>query len=200
LSGRLAACGSAKARFLDDKGKPIAKYHPVLWMLLPSGPYPDVANRVFTNMAFSPNGNLLLAQYQYRTAVMLHNSAKRNWNWVWNQAKGPAIDRVWWGQADPAHFAKGPLTDPQGAVTFPNLIAGATYRFFHLDGKVKDFKVEAGKTLDLSDITITPPPKPPFVLDRPLNHKRRVKVIKPPRLFPPGEKKTVKKPVSKPKE
>jgi beta-lactamase regulating signal transducer with metallopeptidase domain len=205
LSVRLAACGSAKARFLDDKGKPLAKYRPALWMLLPPGPYPAFQDRVFTNAAFSPNGDLLVAT-RYRAAVELINDGGLNNRFRWANTSAPAFDRVWWGQADPKHYAKGPLTDAKGNVTFPNLIAGATYRLLHLDGKVKDFKVEAGITLDLSDITIKPPPKPqrlpvePF--RRPLNLK--VRTLPPPvKLKKPDPK--AKKPVrqtktTKPKE
>jgi hypothetical protein len=170
-------------------------------MLLPPGPHPDIADRVF-NMAFSPDGNaILVTRYMARARLFDAVGMKRyTANPWWNQAGRAAIDRVWWGQADPAHYAKGPLADAKGIVTFPNLIAGATYRILHLDGKVKDFKVEAGKTLDLSDITITPPAKPPSVLDRPLNFKPRVRAIKVPGKLPPAEKKPVKKPVSKPKK
>ena len=87
-----------------------------------------------------------------------------------------AHDRIWWGKVDPIHYEKGPLTDAEGRATFPNLIAGATYRLWQLDGKAKDFKVEAGKTLDLDKIVIKEPAKPA----RPLNLKpappRKVKV------------------------
>jgi RNA polymerase sigma factor (sigma-70 family) len=37
---RLEACGTARARFVDDKGKPLAEYQPNLLLLLPPGPHP----------------------------------------------------------------------------------------------------------------------------------------------------------------
>src|SRR5262249_57161391 len=37
---QLSPCGSARARFLDAKGKPLADYQPLLWLLLPPGPHP----------------------------------------------------------------------------------------------------------------------------------------------------------------
>jgi RNA polymerase sigma factor (sigma-70 family) len=37
---RLSPCGSARARFLDPGGKPLADYRPLVWLLLPPGPHP----------------------------------------------------------------------------------------------------------------------------------------------------------------
>jgi RNA polymerase sigma factor (sigma-70 family) len=37
---RLSPCGSARARFVDAKGKPLADYRPLVWLLLPPGPHP----------------------------------------------------------------------------------------------------------------------------------------------------------------
>jgi RNA polymerase sigma factor (sigma-70 family) len=37
---RLSPCGSARARFLDAGGKPLADYGPLVWLLLPPGPHP----------------------------------------------------------------------------------------------------------------------------------------------------------------
>jgi len=51
-------------------------------------------------------------------------------------------------------------TDGQGQLTFPSLIPGATYRVMAAErGWVvkKEFVAEAGKTVELSEITITPP-------------------------------------------
>ncbi len=48
---RLAPCGTARARFVNDKGKPLAGYRPLLSLLLPPGPHtvperlPDRAQR-----------------------------------------------------------------------------------------------------------------------------------------------------------
>jgi RNA polymerase sigma factor (sigma-70 family) len=40
---RLAPCGSASARFVDAKGKPLAGYRPLLWLSLPARPYSSAA-------------------------------------------------------------------------------------------------------------------------------------------------------------
>jgi RNA polymerase sigma factor (sigma-70 family) len=40
---RLAACGSASARFVDGKGKPLAGHRPLLWLSLPGQPYSSAA-------------------------------------------------------------------------------------------------------------------------------------------------------------
>jgi hypothetical protein len=37
---RLSPCGTARARFLDARGKPLADYRPLLRLLLPPGPHP----------------------------------------------------------------------------------------------------------------------------------------------------------------
>jgi RNA polymerase sigma factor (sigma-70 family) len=37
---RLSPCGTARARFLDARGKPLADYQPLLSLLLPPGPHP----------------------------------------------------------------------------------------------------------------------------------------------------------------
>jgi RNA polymerase sigma factor (sigma-70 family) len=36
---KLATCGSARVRLLDDKGKALGNYRPLLWTLLPPGPH-----------------------------------------------------------------------------------------------------------------------------------------------------------------
>jgi hypothetical protein len=40
---RLAPCGSASARLVDGKGKPLAGYRPLLWLSLPDQPYSSAA-------------------------------------------------------------------------------------------------------------------------------------------------------------
>jgi hypothetical protein len=42
-------------------------------------------------------------------------------------------------------------SDAKGVITFPTLIPGATYR---ISGMYKEFKAEAGKALDLGDLTV----------------------------------------------
>jgi hypothetical protein len=52
-------------------------------------------------------------------------------------------------------------TDAQGVVTYPTLIPGATYRILAGEGAwvtKKEFVAEAGRTLNLGDITIKPGP------------------------------------------
>jgi hypothetical protein len=169
LTVHLSAAGSAKACFANDKGKPLAKYQPQLWMLLPPGPHAVLpiagATRGLNGRAVVRKGiDLLLT------------------NGLAGSPPGQGMyfhDRIWWGKVDPQNYEKGPLTDADGKVTFPNLIAGATYRLTHLDGKAKDFKVEAGKTLDLDKLVIMEPAKPvdPKRDSRPI--KVKVKVIKP---------------------
>src|SRR5262249_60293813 len=52
---------------------------------------------------------------------------------------------------------RGVRSDDQGRITFPALVPGATYRYWEWKGKKelvkRDFTVEAGKTLELPDIT-----------------------------------------------
>jgi hypothetical protein len=72
-------------------------------------------------------------------------------------------DAIWVGHVDPPRYATGPKTDAQGHVVFPALIPGATYRLLFFNGQEKVFRAEAGKTVDLGDLTIPEPqntPKP----------------------------------------
>jgi hypothetical protein len=41
---RLSACGSASARFVDARGKPLTGYRPLLWLSLPAQPYSHAAD------------------------------------------------------------------------------------------------------------------------------------------------------------
>ena len=66
---------------------------------------------------------------------------------------------------DPINYAKAPVSDVQGRITFPALIPGASYRITDrttvLDPSGpqvrKDFTVKPGETLDLGDIVIQKP-------------------------------------------
>ena len=66
---------------------------------------------------------------------------------------------------DPINYAKPPISDPQGRITFPALIPGATYRIADRTTiasasgtpRRKDFTVKPGETLDLGDILIEKP-------------------------------------------
>jgi protocatechuate 3,4-dioxygenase beta subunit len=68
-----------------------------------------------------------------------------------------SYDAVWAGAADPKHHGKGPRTDTEGRVVLPCLVPGATYRLALSGGKVRDFKVEPGKEMDLGDLTVAQP-------------------------------------------
>jgi hypothetical protein len=151
---KMNPCGSAKVRLVDDKGKPRVKYQPRLWMLLPPGPHPLHHVGPGRNFAYLFNGTV--ANFTSSAGVRANNGRT-------NDRSGQVAfhyDCVWWGHADPAHYAKGPVTDGQGNLVLPTLIAGATFRLDHLNGKFTDFKVESGKALDLKTITVTDPPKP----------------------------------------
>jgi RNA polymerase sigma factor (sigma-70 family) len=146
---RLAACGKATVRFRDAAGKPLAGYHPLLLLSLPEKPFSDLAR--------------------------LDRLAKDSPWWC-------NYDAVWPGLFDPS-FGKVALTDKEGRVTLPHLIPGATYRLacgqcdaqaprranmpevvstkFRLTlfaGKSRDFMVEAGKTINLGDLTVSVSP------------------------------------------
>jgi hypothetical protein len=121
---RLSACGSATARFVDARGKPLADYRPLLWLSLPAEPYSSA--RELEEM----KGGVHLS-----------------------------TDTVWAGHADPQHYGSGPKTDAEGRITLPNLIPGATYRVARFDGSDRIIRAEAGKTLNLGDVTIPEPGK-----------------------------------------
>ncbi len=70
---------------------------------------------------------------------------------------------------DPINYRQEPRSDPQGRISFPALIPGATYRIAdrtQASGNGpqvrKEFTVKPGETLDLGDILIE---KPPAVTD-----------------------------------
>jgi protocatechuate 3,4-dioxygenase beta subunit len=144
---KLTACGSAKAHFLDAKGEPKAKYQPRVWLLLPPGPHPTGGQPAFAGAGLGLK----------RVRVVVAGRAP-----MWDLARNsspPNHDRIALGQADALHYGKEFATDAKGNITFPALIPGATYRIVFPDGKVKDFKAEAGKTVDLKDITVPDAPK-----------------------------------------
>ena len=68
---------------------------------------------------------------------------------------------------DPVNYENEPVSDPDGRITFPALIPGATYRFIDYTTVVrgqtgpelrKEFTVKPGETVDLGDIRIEKPP------------------------------------------
>jgi protocatechuate 3,4-dioxygenase beta subunit len=122
---RLAPCGSATARLVDDKGQPLAN----LWA---------DAHLVITPGAYY--GEALRKNLEAADVVHMANLYRERY--------------------------AGLRTDARGRITFPALVPGAT---FHLtgtgpipgmpnNGRVIDlkkyFRAEAGKTLDLGDITV----------------------------------------------
>jgi protocatechuate 3,4-dioxygenase beta subunit len=143
---RMKACASAQARFLDARGKPKAKYPPQLFLLLAPGPHAGEPLAVF-----DPGRR----PYPLVAVVKGRNS----WDWT-TRLPAPTHDRILLSVADPGHYGKEFVTDARGKITFPTLIPGATYRLALPDGKVKDFKAEAGKTVDLKDFAIPDPPRP----------------------------------------
>jgi RNA polymerase sigma factor (sigma-70 family) len=65
----------------------------------------------------------------------------------------PEPEMVWLSSVDPLHHGAAPTADAEGRLRLPALIPEATYRIG--DGRqMKEFKVAAGKTVELSDIVI----------------------------------------------
>jgi protocatechuate 3,4-dioxygenase beta subunit len=119
---RLQRCGTAKARFLDGQGKPLANLMVFLEIVITPGV-------PFTDLSFdNPR---------------------------------PMAETTYMSTFDPKGYSNL-HSDANGRVTFPTLIPGATYwtigyganrGLFNLK---KEFKAEAGKTLDLGDIVVKP--------------------------------------------
>jgi RNA polymerase sigma factor (sigma-70 family) len=135
---KMAACGSAKARLVDVQGKPRAGYRPLLWLLLPPGPHPAVPHSRWEGLA--PDSSFIPPIANFHTP----EPGSKKWT----------LGKVWWAGIDPVHYGKGFQTDARGTIALPALIAGATYRIFDPAGRAKDFTVEAGKTLDLGEVTV----------------------------------------------
>ena len=120
----LHPCGSARARFVDQAGKPLANV-----MLLS-----DPMFGLEMVLRLSPSGDPRDQADNFATTL---------------------VDNI-----DHDRYEKSLSTDGQGQITFPSLIPGATYRVMAGErGWVmkKEFVAEAGKTVDLSEITIMPP-------------------------------------------
>jgi hypothetical protein len=117
---RLKRCGTARARFLDAKGNPLANFHARIEVVITPGiPFVDVS--------FNKPG--AMAETTYMSTF------------------------------DPKRYGNV-RSDAKGRITFPTLIPGATYWLIGTGGKRglfnlnKEFKAEAGKVLDLGDITV----------------------------------------------
>jgi RNA polymerase sigma factor (sigma-70 family) len=72
-----------------------------------------------------------------------------------------AADQDFLANIDRHNYWKGPVTDAEGRCTFPALIPGVIYRFSAfrkgMFSVARDFTVEAGKTFDAGDITVSRP-------------------------------------------
>jgi hypothetical protein len=105
---RMAPCGSAKLRFVNDQGKPLAGYRPWLQLAVTPGlAYPKAIEKK------------ALAAEVITIAYGIHQES--------------------------------PPIDADGYITFTGLIPGATYRLKQVvprSNTIKDFTVEAGKTLE----------------------------------------------------
>ena len=120
----LHPCGSARARFMDRTGKPLAN------VVLLSKPMFGLE----MVLRLSPSGNPQDQADNFATTL---------------------VDNI-----DHDRYDEALRTDGQGQLTFPSLIPGATYRVMAGErGWVmkKEFIAEAGKTVELSDITIMSP-------------------------------------------
>jgi RNA polymerase sigma factor (sigma-70 family) len=108
---RLAPCGSAKVRFVDGDGKPLARHKPWLQLVVTDGP---TANQAIKDGKFGAEVMTIIGQYD---------------------------------------DAAEPHADADGVLTLEGLIPGATYRIKKTmsEGEVvKEFKAEAGKTLEMT--------------------------------------------------
>ena len=110
---KMAPCGKAKVRFVDDKGKPLANFSPWLQLVVTPGP---TINQALQDKVLAAEVVALTGRYS-----------------------GQAGDLI---------------TDAKGYVTFEGLIPGATYRLKKVQQEpineiIKEFTVEAGKTLEL---------------------------------------------------
>jgi RNA polymerase sigma factor (sigma-70 family) len=125
---RLQRCGSARMRILDGNGQPVAGYRPYLELV------PPLLDPARKRQPTPPDGHLALLQNRHEGFLP-------------------------WGK----HYGRGlatEATNARGEITLPDLIPGATYRISSVHGwtiVVKTFTVEAGKTVDLGNLTDKPP-------------------------------------------
>jgi hypothetical protein len=129
---RLERCGSAVARFADQDGKPLVKHRPFFQIVITPG--------VFASPSFE------------------HDDKK--------ELEADSLNLPYWVGIFPFWKSDSPyanlLTDPDGRITFPTLIPGATYRIalpnsgtgkaFWDEGAIKgfptrDFTVKLGEKL-----------------------------------------------------
>ena len=123
---RLASCGSAAARFVDEQGRPYADK-----LLREPRPY------IFMDLIVTP-GAFAVGRADHEELV---------------------FDALIMDNLDGNRY-RDLRTDQDGRVTFPTLIPGARYYLIAGEGDWKgkrDFRVEAGRTTDLGEITIKRP-------------------------------------------
>jgi hypothetical protein len=70
--------------------------------------------------------------------------------------KPAAPDTVALIDVDPLHYRDDVVANAEGRITLPALISGVTYRISG-GGAEKEFTIEAGKTIELPDMTILYP-------------------------------------------
>ncbi len=98
---------------------------------------------------------MLLSNPKFGLEMVIHLSSSGN---AQDQADNFATTLV--DNIDHDRYDEVLSTDGQGQIIFPSLIPGATYRVMAGErGWVmkKEFVAQAGKTVELSEITITPP-------------------------------------------
>ena len=120
---RLHPCGSARARFVDQKGKALANV------------------RLLTDPMLGLEMVIRLSSYEDRRDRA-------------NTFATTLVDNMDGGRYQTLK------TDAQGQLTFPSLIPGATYRVMAGEGAwvtKKEFVAEAGKTVELAEITVMLP-------------------------------------------
>jgi hypothetical protein len=125
---KLQRLDQAKARFVDKDHKPLNAFRPLMWMSLASKPLSTAAD--LEQQTVSSDSRFFALQTAY--------------------------DSIWTGILH-KHTHGSLQTDAEGTATFKALIPGATYRLSQFDGRIRDFTVQAGETVDLGDIVVFEP-------------------------------------------
>jgi hypothetical protein len=127
---RLEACGTAKVRFLNSKGKADAGYRPEVQLTITPGPSMRARER--------PN-QPLMGEHVYWVNVYWRAGVRFS-------GGGLSV------------FDLRPVADAEGRLTIRDLIPGAAYQIEYQNGTfpppVREFSVRPGETVDLGDIVI----------------------------------------------